>query len=117
MFRVLACLGTQHDLRLVLLAAVMCGLAAVTAFHIYRQAVDSRGLIRLGWLFLTGVCAACGIWATHFIAMLAYAPGLPTGYDPVLTVASLLVGSPRPLAALPCPRKGADGSPQRAGRS
>ena len=30
-------------------------------------------------------------WATHFLAMLAFAPGLPTGYDPVLTTCSLVV--------------------------
>jgi diguanylate cyclase (GGDEF)-like protein len=32
-----------------------------------------------------------GIWATHFIAMLAYDPGVGTGYDAALTASSLLV--------------------------
>src|SRR5205823_3658627 len=30
-----------------------------------------------------------GIWATHFVAMLAYEPGVPTGYGIVLTGLSL----------------------------
>ena len=47
--------------------------------------------MRLGWLFLTGVCTASGIWATHFVAMLAYKAGAQTAYDPVLTAGSLLV--------------------------
>ena len=34
-----------------------------------------------------------GIWATHFIAMLAYQPGMPVGYDVFLTVLSLLSAS------------------------
>ena len=42
------------------------------------------------WLLITGVCAASGIWATHFVAMLAFDAGIPTAYDPALTAASLL---------------------------
>jgi diguanylate cyclase (GGDEF)-like protein/PAS domain S-box-containing protein len=40
---------------------------------------------------LTGVCAASGIWATHFVAMLAYKSAVPTAYDPALTAASLFI--------------------------
>jgi diguanylate cyclase (GGDEF)-like protein/PAS domain S-box-containing protein len=35
------------------------------------------------------VVTGCGIWATHFIAMLAFTPGVPVAYDPWLTVLSL----------------------------
>lgn len=45
----------------------------------------------MGWAILTGVSAGTGIWATHFVAMLAYDGGLPTTYDPILTLASLLI--------------------------
>ena len=31
-----------------------------------------------------------GIWATHFIAMLAFKSALPTTYEPLLTLTSLL---------------------------
>jgi len=91
MYRVLTCLTAEHDLRLVALAAATCTMAAFTAFAIYAQAVDNSGVKRLGWLFLTAVVSACGIWATHFIAMLAYDPGLPVAYEPVRTIASLLI--------------------------
>ena len=50
-----------------------------------------QGLSKLGWLFLTGLSTGSGIWATHFVAMLAYSAGLPTAYDPLLTAVSLLV--------------------------
>ena len=72
MYRVLACLTTQHDYRLVGLAIVICAAASVTSFSVYSRAVAAIGLKRLGWLFLTAVCAAAGIWATHFVAMLTY---------------------------------------------
>ncbi|WP_245467645.1 bifunctional diguanylate cyclase/phosphodiesterase, partial [Mesorhizobium sp. M7A.F.Ca.CA.001.13.1.1] len=42
-------------------------------------------------LFLTAVAAGSSIWCTHFIAMLAYQPGAPITFDPVLTMASLVI--------------------------
>jgi NO-binding membrane sensor protein with MHYT domain len=91
MFKVLACLRDQHDYRLVLLAVLICAVASFTAFHIYANARDSQGAKRLGWVFLTGVATGAGIWATHFVAMLAFKTGLPAAYDPALTLASLLI--------------------------
>ncbi len=93
MFSVLNCLTTQHDYRLVLLAMVTCAVTAFTCFHVYSYALQSRGFSRLAWIFLTGVSGAAGIWATHFVAMLAYDPGSPTDFDPVLTIASLLIAA------------------------
>jgi diguanylate cyclase (GGDEF)-like protein/PAS domain S-box-containing protein len=46
--------------------------------------------VRAGWLASAGAVTGCGIWATHFIAMLAYAPSVPVGYDVGLTALSLL---------------------------
>ena len=91
MYRVLSCLRDQHDYRLVLLAVLICALATYTAFHIYASVRQSQGSKRLGWIFLTGIATGAGIWATHFVAMLAFKTGLPTAYDPVLTLASLLI--------------------------
>ena len=55
----------------------------------YRSATPDHR--RLGWAALTGVCAGSGIWATHFVAMLAYRGALPTSYEPVATLGSLLI--------------------------
>ena len=52
---------------------------------------SSHGLRRWSLLLLTGVCSASGIWATHFIAMLAYDAGFPIAYEPVTTAASFLI--------------------------
>ena len=40
-----------------------------------------------------GAASGCGIWATHFIAMLAYDPGLGVNYNVTLTVLSLLLAA------------------------
>jgi NO-binding membrane sensor protein with MHYT domain len=39
------------------------------------------------------MCTAAGIWTTHFVGILAYAPSLPVNYDPVLIIASLLIAA------------------------
>ena len=39
---------------------------------------------------LDAVVSGCGIWATHFIAMLAYAPGAGAGYNVGITLLSLV---------------------------
>jgi diguanylate cyclase (GGDEF)-like protein/PAS domain S-box-containing protein len=91
MYKVLSCLTNQHDFRLVFLAVLICAVATFTAFHIYSSARESKGRKRLGWIFLTGVATGSGIWATHFVAMLAFKTGLATAYDPSLTLISLLI--------------------------
>ena len=91
MYRVLSCLAIEHDYRLVVLAVLVCVATTLTTFMMYEIACASRDRRKLGWAALTGVCAGAGIWATHFIAMLAYQGNLPTYYDPVATLASLLI--------------------------
>ncbi|MDG2521562.1 EAL domain-containing protein [Caulobacter segnis] len=81
----------EHDLRLVVVAAVVCFAACMTAFRLFSRIRGSQGMVRAAWLLLTGLVAGSGVWATHFIAMLAYAPGLPTGYEPLGTLASLMI--------------------------
>ncbi len=89
MLSVLSCLQGQHDLRLVLIAAVICIASVLTAFSVYDRALRAAGPFRAGWVAVTGLIAGCGAWATHFMGMLAYQPQLLIGYDPVGTVLSL----------------------------
>jgi diguanylate cyclase len=89
MFRVLTCVSGQHDLRLVALAIFVCLLASFVGVNLFGRANDTAGRSRLAWLALAGAAAGCGIWATHFIAMLAYEPGVPVAYDMALTALSL----------------------------
>jgi len=51
----------------------------------------SAGRVRLFWLGVAATSGGFGIWATHFIAMLAFSPGIPTGYNIALTVLSLIM--------------------------
>ena len=89
MLRFLTCLGVDHDLRLVALAGVVCLTAAFTAFRFYRSARRHAGRLGLAWVLFSGLTTGCGIWATHFIAMLAYKPGVAMGFDAAGTALSL----------------------------
>jgi diguanylate cyclase (GGDEF)-like protein/PAS domain S-box-containing protein len=91
MLRVLSCIAFEHDLRLVVLAAVICALASFTAINLLHHVRRSTGQMRAGWLAIAAAATGCGIWATHFIAMLAFTPGIPSGYDVLLTCLSLVV--------------------------
>ena len=42
------------------------------------------------WLCVSATATGFGIWATHFITMLAFSPGLPTAYNITLTFLSLM---------------------------
>src|ERR1044072_5014330 len=89
MFRVLSCLTGEHDLRLVGLAGVVCFLASLAAINLLHRAAATRGRARAGWLATAGAASGCGIWATHFIAVLAYDPGIGVNYNIGLTLLSL----------------------------
>jgi PAS domain S-box-containing protein len=92
MLRVIACITDNHDLRLVVVAAVICLTATLAAVSLYKRANEEQRAGRVGWLILSGLAAGTGIWSTHFIAMLAFEPAIPVAYDLGGTVASLLMG-------------------------
>src|SRR3984893_4986812 len=89
MFRVLTCLTVEHDWRLVVLAVLVCFAASIVAVNIFHRAIASLARTRFIWIAIAGGAIGYGIWATHFIAMLAYDPGVATGYGVTLTALSL----------------------------
>jgi diguanylate cyclase (GGDEF)-like protein/PAS domain S-box-containing protein len=100
MFRVFSCLTGEHDLRLVVLAGVVCLLASLVAVSLFHRARVARAGLRRAWLGLAGTATGCGIWSTHFIAMLAYEPSVAVAYDITLTAASLVVATTVTIAGL-----------------
>ncbi len=91
MMTVLDCLTAMHDWRLVALAALVCTLASVTSVELLSHARRAGAGLKLGWIAVAGAAGGSGIWATHFVAMLAYDPGVASGYDIGLTVLSLVL--------------------------
>jgi diguanylate cyclase (GGDEF)-like protein len=91
MMRVITCVTVDHNLWLVLVAALVCSAGSWATIRLFLRSHEATGLQQIGWHFLTAVCAGSSIWCTHFIAMLAYDPGAPIAFDPVLTIASLFI--------------------------
>jgi methyl-accepting chemotaxis protein len=91
MFRVFNCLTEQHDWRLVVAAALICLCSSLVTVQLVRRARATIGRVRAIWIGTAGCAAGFGIWSTHFVAMLAYEPGVPVAYAILPTAASLLV--------------------------
>ena len=89
MLTVYNCIVYEHDLRLVLLAGAICAISALTAVALLQHVGRSTGRTRVMWTTVTACAIGFGIWSTHFVAMLAFAPDVPSGYDMVLTALSL----------------------------
>src|SRR5437879_1736664 len=90
MYQVLNCLTAEHDWRLVVLGGAICLLASAVAISLFHRAKAASGRSRMIWIVLDAVVSGCGIWATHFIAMLAYDPGMGVGYNVGITLLSLV---------------------------
>jgi NO-binding membrane sensor protein with MHYT domain/methyl-accepting chemotaxis protein len=93
MFQIFNCLTTQHDWRLVVIAGLVCLLASLVAIPLFHRAQVTSDRARVMWVVITAATSGCGIWATHFIAMLAYEPGIAVAYDVQLTLISLLAAA------------------------
>src|SRR5262245_31230259 len=91
MFRVFNCLTEQHDWRLVVAAALICLCSSLVTVQLVRRARATIGRVRAIWIGTAGCAAGYGIWSTHFVAILAYEPGVPVAYTILPTAFSLLI--------------------------
>jgi PAS domain S-box-containing protein len=79
----------QHNVWLVILSYAIAAFAAYTAFHLVdrvRAAADRQA--RWLWLLTAGISMGLGIWAMHFVAMLAVESPLPIRYELLTTMVS-----------------------------
>jgi PAS domain S-box-containing protein len=89
MFRVFLCIATQHNWWLVVVAALVCIPSTFATFFLYSRVPTFPAWRRWTWLSMTGVVAGSGVWTTHFVGVLAFKTGLPTGFVALETVGSL----------------------------
>ena len=91
MFNVLECVVYQHDLRLVLLAALVCVMGNVSLFVVLNRSTHCVEARRRHWLVVAAIAQGVGVWATHFVAMLAYRGVMPIRFDVGLTILSVAI--------------------------
>lgn len=78
------------------LIAAIAGYTGLSLSHLVRER-KSLNEHSTGLLVLGSVAMGLGIWAMHFIAMLAYSIGIDISYDPLITGVSVI---PAVLASL-----------------
>ena len=88
---ILTCVSQAHDERLLILAAVICTLGVYASSAIASQAARCEGRQQKIWAAISIVAAGCTAWATHMVALLAFLPGMASGFDPLLTLLSLIL--------------------------
>jgi diguanylate cyclase (GGDEF)-like protein/PAS domain S-box-containing protein len=91
MLKVYSCITQQHDLRLVIVAGLICFLASYTAYSLIERSLEAGNTARRWWLTGGAFTTGSGIWATHFIAMLAFQPNMPANYDIPETIVSIVI--------------------------
>jgi diguanylate cyclase (GGDEF)-like protein len=83
--------ASSYNSLLVLFSLLVAILASYTALEMAGHVSSAQGRAAHWWLF-GGACAmGTGIWSMHFIGMLAFSLPIPLGYDPAITVLSLLI--------------------------
>lgn len=113
MLRIADCFDAEFDPYLVLLAGVICALGACATVVAAGRVHAAAGVL---WRALLAVCATSTVWATHFVAMLAWRTDIPISYALLPTIASYLVGLAIGGAALAlAPRLTAVGEPLACG--
>ncbi len=100
MLTVYNCIMVEHDLRLVALAGFICLFASFSAMNLLARAREGASWQNTLWIPASGAVAGCGIWATHFIGMLAFRPGEIATYAAGATIISFLLSVALSVAGL-----------------
>lgn len=79
----------SYDLLLVGLSILIAILASYAALDLASQLTTVRGWKQVAWLSLGAIAMGTGIWAMHFIGMLAFHMTLPVGYHLGLVMVSV----------------------------
>jgi diguanylate cyclase (GGDEF)-like protein/PAS domain S-box-containing protein len=90
MFQFFPGLVSGYASPLVLLAGGICVLASLVTITLLHRARVRHGRARRNWLRAAAVAGGTGIWAAHFIDLLAYRPGFEVAFEVGLTVLSLI---------------------------
>jgi diguanylate cyclase len=80
----------SYDGGLIALSLLIAILASYTALDLAGRMAAAKGNAATWWLAGGSVAMGVGIWSMHFIGMLAFRLPIQMGYDPTITLLSLL---------------------------
>ncbi len=81
----------DYDFKLVVVSYLMIVFASYAALEISVCIRETQDSTRKYWISAFGFVLGGGVWAMHFIAMLAYKFSIPVGYNPAITFFSSLM--------------------------
>ena len=81
LFAALSSVAGQHDARLVVVAGLICFLSCYTALTLISRSGKPGATSSDPWLTAASVVIGCGVWAVHFVALLAFEPDMRIGYN------------------------------------
>jgi signal transduction histidine kinase/ActR/RegA family two-component response regulator len=85
----------HYETPLVLISILVAIAASYAALSLAGRVSESRGRAVAAWIVGGAIAMGSGIWAMHFVGMLAFRLPIPIAFDLSLTLASLLL----PIAA------------------
>lgn len=89
---VLPTLPGTYSATLVTVSVIVAALASYVALVLASRVIATSGRERLAWLLGGAVAMGAGIWAMHFVGMLAFRlENRPITYDPLHLTLSVLV--------------------------
>jgi len=88
MFTVLDCIVTQHDPRFVFVAALIAASGMLCFVQLLAKTKQSTKERQAVWKLIAATVAGLSVWATHFIAMIAYDGLLPISFSALETFIS-----------------------------
>src|SRR5437764_1304769 len=80
-----------YETPLVLISILVAIVASYSALSLAGRVTESRGRAVLAWTVGGAVAMGSGIWAMHFVRMLAFRLPIPIAFDPRVTMFSLLL--------------------------
>ena len=84
-------LPEQYNYALVFLSYLVAALGSYAFLQFAARIAELRNLgLRFGWLAIGAIAMGGGIWAMHFIGMLAHVLPIPVTYDPWITALSVV---------------------------
>ncbi|WP_082477036.1 EAL domain-containing protein [Rhizobium sp. Leaf371] len=91
MFTVLECVTDRHDTAITAISAVIASVGMLAFFHLLMRSEESTLARRRNWRIVAAFSAGLSVWATHFVAMLAYEGTVSLRFDFLFTTLSALI--------------------------
>lgn len=91
MFSVVTCIRDNHDWRLIVAAVIVCLIGNLASMLLLFRAHECDPGQQRNWIMASAFACGVGIWATHFISMLAYDGGFAITYGLGLTSLSVVL--------------------------